>query len=173
MKDEFAYRKKPDALPKGGVPVDIEISNTLDNVPDPQDLVAKPLVDLIREGKTLQEAARETGLTEALDKSPTFKQRVQDLIGEAYVPPDVLRETVRAARNKVLVQMTEEGLKESDPKKLKIALEASKQIGMDPQIGLNQPPQPIVNIDLRDVRGILKDLEPLEGFEKPELEDDI
>ena len=68
------YRKKLNALPKGGVPVDIEISNTPDNVPDPQDLLARPLVDLIREGKTLQEVAELPEIKELLIKVSGFEQ---------------------------------------------------------------------------------------------------
>jgi hypothetical protein len=64
--------------------------------------------------------------------------------------PGVDRELVRAVRRKVLI---DEGLSETGDRKL--ALDAAKQIATDPDVGLNAPPQPIVQINLTELQTVI------------------
>ena len=61
------------------------------------------------------------------------------------------RELVRAARNKILIQNMDP--EAGDPK---LALDAAKQIASDPDVGLNAPAMPLVNIDLGTLGDLMK-----------------
>lgn len=133
-------------------------------------VIAKRVVDLIQEGKDPKTALTEVGLPPNALEKPDMKQRIQALLARAYLPAEFQRAALRAGRMDIFMDMMEKGLKIGDTGMLKIALEASKQIGMDPEVGLNQPPQQIVNVDLAPLRDLLSKTEPLEGFEAPVID---
>ncbi len=139
---------------------------------DPAEVVAKRVVDLIQQGKTPQEAAQIIGIHPGnITGSPTMQLLIRNLLAEAYIGPEIVRAMLRAGRNKAFAQTLTDGLRDNDTGLLKIAAEFSKQIGNDPEIGLSQAPQQIVNIDITELKDVLKHTEPLLGFDAPDFED--
>jgi len=124
---------------------------------------AQKLVDLIKAGHTPNAAARQLGYSwKALKSRPEVVEAIQGLLAAYTLPPHIDKELVRAARRKVLV----ENLGNSDVDSQKLVLDATKQIASDPDVGLNAPPQILVNVDLRHIDEVLeKPVEPIEGLE--------
>jgi len=165
-------RKKPNPAV-----ADIPIPDTINEAPSHNlkptqksesvvEVTARQVVDLIHnENISTPQALERISIPVETLRSVEFRKTLRSLIEESYVPADEQRAALRAGRIKAFTIMLRNGLKEQDTGKLKLAAEFSKQIGMDPEIGLNQAPQQVVNIDLRDVRELLENLEPLPGFE--------
>jgi len=121
------------------------------------DALAKQVVDLLANKElSITQIAEHVGVNPKALTRPDMKARIHNLLTEGYVIADVQRAAVRAGRFKIFMDMMEDGLKQGDVASLKVALEASKQIGMDPEIGLSQAPQQVVNIDLGPLTEILK-----------------
>ena len=157
--------------------VNAEISN---DIPENTvtDITAHRILDLITtKDLTPTQAATELGMTRAGVGQPALRKRLKELIEESYVAADIQRAALRAGRFKMFMEaldagitLDEQGNRVLDTGALKIAAEVSKQIGADPEIGLNQPPTQVVNIDLGNLAGLLENLEPLPGFERKEDE---
>lgn len=134
-------------------------------------VLAKALVEdlapAVQEGKSVEAAAEELGID--LQKyGAATRQVVKELLAANYMPPSMVREVIRAGRNKLILEGVNATGEEELAKK-RIALEAMKQAASDPEVGLNQPPQTTINIDMRDVVDLAKTLE-VPDFLKPPAE---
>ena len=129
--------------------------------------LANDLAPAMTEGKSVEQAAGELGID--LKKYGTAtRQVVLELLAGNYMPPSMVREVIRAGRNKLIL----EGINatgEEELGKKRIALEAMKQAASDPEVGLNQPPQTTINIDMREVVELAKTLD-VPDFLKPPAE---
>lgn len=136
---------------------EIEVSRVREEISTPQ-LVARRVADLMADGKSLQEA--QTDVPEMLRLSKDLAAQVKKIIAMGHVPADITRAAVRAVRNRVMIDAFQESLTEENPEQKnsqrKIALEASKIIGADPEIGLNQPPAVQVQINIEDISDLLQ-----------------
>lgn len=149
---------------------DVEIVVGHNVLPPAKNKVVKRLVTLIKEGATRNEATEQLGLTKAANREVSLKVAMRKLLEEAYVPADTQRAVLRAGRWKAFMQLLGQGLATNNEGLLKLAAEFSKQIALDPEIGLSQPPQTVLQIDLGDVKELLQNLDPLEGFDKPVID---
>jgi len=137
--------------------VSAEVTEVVEEVSTPA-VVARRMADLLVAGKDPDDY-----VPEDLRLHKGFKRELQKLITAGYVPADLMRAAVRAGRNTMFMQLLGEGLaaEDTDTKvsKLKLALDTSKVIGADPEIGLNQPPGVQVNINIEDVKDILEKMD--------------
>jgi hypothetical protein len=81
-------------------------------------------------------------------ESSAIRAAVREYIMTFYLPPELRRELVRAARTKVLI----DSLKDDDRA---MVLKASDAIASDPDVGLRQPPAPLVNLDFSALTDLL------------------
>ena len=145
---------------------DIETTGESITVVDVPASIAKDLQALVNNGKTPAEAAKERGIQWGTLSKAT-RTIVTELLKGYQMPADMTREVIRAARNQVMIEgITATG--EDELARKKLMLEAAKQAAMDPDIGLNQPPQVAVNIDMRTVTELAKNLDVPEGWTVPE-----
>lgn len=148
---------------------EIETSRESTTVVDVPASIARDLQALVNDGKTPAEAAKERGIQWG-GLSKATRTIVTELLKGYQMPADMTREVIRAARNQVMIEgITATG--EDELARKKLMLEAAKQASMDPDIGLNQPPQVAVNIDMRTVQELAKNLEVPEGWEVPQDEE--
>lgn len=134
--------------------------------------LARNLIDLVRGGGlTPEEAARRLGLDPAaLRENMELREQMRNLLASyADIPSHVQKELVRAARLKILMKNVEG----ETPGEQKIALEAAKQIGSDPDVGLNLPPVPVMQVDMNTLEELFSKLprEP-EVIDAEIIEDD-
>lgn len=148
------------------VPVDneivdeVEVSSLKDEISTPA-IVARRVADLMVDGKTLAEAQED--VPDMLRLSKDLSAQVKRVIAMGHVPADILRASVRAVRNKVMFDSFQDSLVETNADlknaQRKLALEASKVIGADPEIGLNQPPQVAVQINIEDISDLIRQVD--------------
>lgn len=133
---------------------------------------AKKITSLIRDGASLEEAAGEVGLPVRGLKAEQIREEIERVLKTAYIPADLQRALLRAERNEALILLYKHGFLDGkiDEGKVKLWLELGKQMSMDPEIGLNQAPQVAVNIELGELSDLLKNLQPLEGFDAPVID---
>lgn len=135
---------------------EVEVSSLKDEISTPQ-LVARRVADLMVDGKSLAEAQED--IPDMLKMSKDLASQVKKVIAMGHIPADILRAGVRAVRNKVMLDSFQESLIEQNADlknaQRKIALEASKIIGADPEIGLNQPPQVAIQINIEDISDLM------------------
>lgn len=112
---------------------------------------ARRIYGMLKDGMPFDEAVLHLGARLPGGAKTAFRGMVFDLISKFHLPDVVARETVRAARNKLLLENLGPG---GDRK---IALEAAKQIAADPDVGLTAPPAPPVQINIGE--GLRKILE--------------
>jgi hypothetical protein len=116
--------------------------------------VAKRLVDLVNAGKTPEAAAERMGID--IRRNAQLHKAMQELMVEAGgVPPHVQRELVRAARLKTMVDFANS----TDEGQRGLSLRAANQIASDPDVGLNQPPQVNVTVDVGRLEEVFKHLD--------------
>lgn len=117
---------------------------------------AKRLLDRVQRGEPLAEAAKAERMTVAQLKDQTNPIRVslEQLVGRYFLPPEARKQMVRAGLNKMFLENVESG----DPANAKIALEAAKQIGSDPEVGLQAEQSGGVIINIADLEGVFKQL---------------
>lgn len=124
---------------------------------------ARRFVDLIEEGVSPGTAAARIGTTlKALKSGGDMAEAIRTLLEVGHVKAEIKKEVIRAGLFKTFV----EGIMSSDPAEKKIALEASKQMASDPEIGLTKEADVSVNINLGDLGTAIKGIE-LEGIENP------
>jgi hypothetical protein len=176
-------------VPAGAAPVETPVSVTTvqsrGSLNDttysalPAQALAKRIVDLVTEGSSVDEATAAAGIVPST-LSPDVRRQIKELLTSGYhVPADIQRAVLRAGRFKIFMQTQEAGLQPEvdadgniissiNTGALKMALEASKQIAMDPEIGLTQAPQTVVNIDITALKDVLQNVEALPGLEEEE-----
>lgn len=122
----------------------------------------KRFLDLIAIGNRPCRAAERTGVTnlKKFMSSKEFRDEVRDLIETDNLPAGVRRAMVQAGLNRIFM--------DNYKKEPKIALEASKQIGADPEVGLNQPQLVGVPIDMGAIGQILAQFEKVPALRQLE-----
>lgn len=122
------------------------------------EVVAKRFLDLIQMGEKPSYAAKKLGIPK-LDKKfmnqKEFRDAVKDLIETDTLPAAVRRMMVRAGANRIFMDNIKKG---GDPK---LAIDAAKLIGADPEVGLNQPTLIGVPIDMGALAGMLSQLDKI------------
>lgn len=130
-------------------------------------ILAKKLGELIEAGATPEAAALELGLPPRALKNASLAEEFKKLIANATFSADAQRAIVRAARIELLGKGLKAGLEGA-----KIALEATKQIASDPQVGLTAPPQTTINLTFAKSGELMDKMDPLPGFEDVEFDDE-
>lgn len=116
---------------------------------------ARRFVDLLNGGKTAAEAANRMGFRlKDLALNGEFQERVKERLINGFIPDEIRRALVKASLNTVLMDSM------NSPETYKLALEATKQIAQDPEVGLNLPPQPSVVVNIGDLESLLKKVDP-------------
>lgn len=138
------------------------------------DALAKSIVNdlspAVQGGKTIDQAAADLGIDLKKYSAPT-RRAVFELLAANYMPPNMVREVIRAGRNKLILEGVNATGEEELARK-RLALEAMKQAASDPEVGLNQPPQTTINIDMREVVELAKNLEVPDFLKPPEVLDE-
>jgi hypothetical protein len=151
-------------------PIEAKVDKT--GTHNPQKAIAQKMVDLVKAGKTPEQAARRMGVS--LTRNEKLRKAMAELMVEAGgVPPHVQRELVRAARLKTMVDFADS----PDETKRSLSLRAARDIGSDPDVGLNQPPQIQVTVDMGRLEEVFKhlnvnDLENIPDAEFEEISND-
>lgn len=127
---------------------------------------AKRLLDRVSRGESLANAAKAERMTVAEIKSDDSPVRasIQQLIGTYFLPPEARRQMVRAGLNKVFL----ENVGSADPAAQKVALDAAKQIGADPEVGLTTVETGGVIVNIEGLAGIF---EQIQASKAPEVSD--
>lgn len=150
--------KSEDAVPyEVGEPFvvdDVEIDNRDSK---PKNAMAKRFTELITQGYKPHEAAKLIGSTmRGLVGNDQFKKQVQQLIETASLVPEMRKEMIRSGLNHIFISNINNPDKESQ----KLAIEAAKVIGADPEVGLNAPPQGTgIQINLNTLGNVLDKVE--------------
>lgn len=117
---------------------------------------AKRLLDRVSRGESLADAAKAERMTvaevNAVD-SPV-RASLQQLIGTYFLPPEARKQMVRAGLNKLFM----DNVSKEDPAAQKLALDAAKQIGADPEVGLTQEVAGGVIINIGELDGVFAQL---------------
>lgn len=107
-----------------------------------EEALAKKFSSLLKEGESLERAAKGTGSElKALLSMSEVRNRVTEIIENYTLPAQARKMWARAVANKILAET--ENVKGAE----KIALEALKFIGSDPEVGLQQANTVTVNLD--------------------------
>lgn len=106
---------------------------------------AKRFVEALDAGKTPGQAAKAAGMTlKQIKDGGDMSKAIQHLLEVGHVRAEVKKEVIRAGLFKAFV----EGITSPDPGERKLALEASKQMASDPEIGLTRDSEVAININL-------------------------
>ena len=125
-------------------------------------LKAKKFVDLVNSGVKPGEAAAKIGTTlTQINNSDDMRKAVQRLIDVGKLPAQVRKELYRIGLDKMFL----ESVNSDDIEERKFALSVAKTAGQDPEIA-TVPAEGQVNVDLREIGGIIKGLE-FDGVPKP------
>ena len=130
----------------------------------PKNALAKRFMDLCGQGYKPHEAAKLVGSTmKGLVGNDQFKRQVQQLIQTASLTPEMRKEMIRSGLNHIFISNINNPDKESQ----KLAIEAAKVIGSDPDVGLNAAPQAGIQINLNALGSVLEktqtiDVKPIE-----------
>ncbi len=115
--------------------------------------IASEVRQLIQQGLKPEDACAKLGLD--LKRNAELRKQMRLLVAETGdVPMQVQKALVRAARLKLMVK----NVHSDDLDAQKIALQAAKQIGSDPDVGLNQPAAVIALIDLGSLEEVFDHL---------------
>lgn len=117
---------------------------------------AKRLLNRVQKGESLSEAASAERMTVADLKDPDnpIRASIQQLIGTYFLPPEARKQMVRAGLNKLFA----DNINSADPADKKIALDAAKQIGSDPEVGLGGEAGGGVIINIGELEGVFQQL---------------
>ena len=156
---------KDDAVPyvvEESFNVDVDIDSVDKR---PKNALAKTFHELVGQGLKPHEAAKRLGHTmKGLMSNESFTKQVQSLIDTATLPPDVRKAMIRSGLNAIFMQNINQPDKESQ----KLAIEAAKVIGSDPDVGLNAQPQAGIQINLNTLSSVLDKLPETIDIKKEE-----
>lgn len=107
---------------------------------------------------TPQEAANRIGVSWM--NAAAVRERVAEIIQEWALPPEADRELVRSSRRQVLLEALQKG-------NMDMAIKAGNAMAGDPEVGLTQPPQTAVQINIEAVKPLIDKLNALEAKEVP------
>ena len=128
----------------------------------PTRALARRLIDLIKAGESVPGACTKLGIDPLIVRQNSdLRKMMQLLLAEmADIPSEVARELVRAVRLRTLVEFADS----PDMDERKVSLAAAKQIAGDPDVGLNAPAAPLVQINVQLLRKLFSTLD-----EEPEV----
>jgi hypothetical protein len=129
---------------KTSSPTTTEIEVTPEVAPAAYREISKRVVDLMHSGVSFEDATKIVGVDIKVAPESLTKMLTASVITQYHLPAHAARELVRAARNKILLENLMPG---GDTK---AALDAAKQIASDPDVGLNTPPSPLVQVNITD-----------------------
>lgn len=134
-----------------GEDLSVDVESDFQNKP-PKTALAKRFVELTGQGYKPHEAAKLMGTTmKGLVGKEAFTKAVQSLIKEASMVPELRKEMIRSGLNKIFMENVGNPDKESQ----KLAIEAAKVIGSDPDVGLTAQPQAGIQINLNTLGTVL------------------
>lgn len=135
---------------------DVSVAQGTNRVDSIAEKRAKRLLDRVSRGESLADAAKAERMTvaevNAVD-SPV-RASLQQLIGTYFLPPEARKQMVRAGLNKLFM----DNVSKEDPAAQKLALDAAKQIGADPEVGLTQEVAGGVIINIGELDGVFAQL---------------
>lgn len=138
----------------------------------PERRIARAITEKAKKGLTLGQIANDYGLSlKAFSQREDVKNLLKKLIETSSLPAELRKEMVRSGLNEIFLRTA----RSDKPSDVKLALEAARQIGSDPEVGLNAQPAPLTVIPLDTLRSILDKVEDLPGVENslPILEADF
>lgn len=155
--------KESNALDATEISVDTYLSETN----DAKDVIvvqaAERFVDLVKHGKTAAQAAQAIGTTvRALNTHSDMQDAIAALVSVGELPAEVRRKMLKAGLNKIFM----EGVGSDSVKERKLALEAAKLIGQDPEISLTEGDGAKVVFDLGDLAEVFKKPLTLPGIKE-------
>jgi len=121
----------------------------------PESKLAKRFADLVQKGETPARAAALLHVNLNDPKEYGIRAEVEGLLRGYAMKAEVAKELVRASRNKILIESM--GLSGGTPD-YGLALDAAKQIAGDPDVGLNAPPAPLVQLTFNTIEDLLEQM---------------
>lgn len=153
---------KGDVVPILTAPVDNFVTEENKDKNAPVIAAAERFVELVKQGMPAGKAAQEIGTTvRDIMTSVQMKAAVEDLMATAELAPEVRKRMLKAGLNKIFMRTVDS----DNPKVMKIALEAAKQIGQDEG---TVPPEAGVTINLGDLEIVRDKPLSLPGIEPHE-----
>lgn len=151
MKFANSHRFSSDGMEEvGDTPLKVEVIETTET---PAKKMAGRFLDLVRSGERPGDAAHMLGTTlKEMDKSIAVQEALRELV-PYHMKPELRKEMVRMGLNKVFL----DNIRSADKDYVKLALDAAKQIGSDPDVGLNAAPAGGVTIDLGSLGDLLSE----------------
>ncbi len=148
------------------LPTEVTVSTVANNLNSISEKRAKRLLDRIKRGESLSDATRAERMSVAEVKDPhnPVRASIQQLIGQYFLPPEARKQLVRAGLNKVFI----ENVQSYDPAAIKLALDAAKQIGADPEVGLTTHETGGVIINIGELAGVF---DQIQVSRPPEVDD--
>lgn len=145
---------------------EVSISTSTNNLNTVSERRAKRLLDRLKRGEPLSRAANAERMTVAEVKDPSnpVRHSIQQLIGQYFLPPEARKQLVRAGLNKIFI----ENVSSEDPAAVKLALDAAKQIGADPEVGLTTHDTGGVIINIGELAGVF---DQIQVSKSPEVND--
>lgn len=122
----------------------------------PETKLAQKFADLVRDGKSPKTAASLLKINLADPQMYDVRAEVESLLRGYAMKPEIAKEFVRASRNKILLESM--GINGGE-KNYDLALNAAKQIASDPDVGLNAPPAPLVQLTFNSIEELLTNLD--------------
>lgn len=152
--------KKIADKPPGEVPVlstEVSVATTEKGINTVADRHAKRLLDRVQRGETLSQASNAERIPVSVLRSPDspIHQSLQNLIGNYFLPPEARKQMVRAGLNRMFLANVES----TDVNQQRLALDAAKQIGADPEVGLNLEPTGGVVINIGELDAVFKQIQ--------------
>lgn len=152
--------KKIADKPPGDVPVletKVEVANNDKGINTVADRHAKRLLDRVQRGETLAQASNAERIPVATLRNAEnpIHQSLQNLIGNYFLPPEARKQMVRAGLNRMFLANVES----TDTNQQRLALDAAKQIGADPEVGLNLEPTGGVVINIGELDAVFKQIQ--------------
>ena len=135
---------------------DVTISTGTNRLHTVSERRAKRLLTRLKAGEPMQDAVRaeRTTMAEIKDPRSPIRASLEQLVGQYFIPPEARRQMIRAGLNKLFI----ENVVSEDPMKQKTALDAAKQISLDPEVGLQQDQGGGVIVNIGDLEGVFKQL---------------
>lgn len=117
---------------------------------------AKKLINRLQKGQSLRQATRAEHVTQAdlQNAESAIGIALRELVGRNFLPAEARRQMVRAGLNKLFM----DNVSSDDPAAQKIALDAAKQIGADPEVGLNHGESGGVVVNIGELEAVFTQL---------------
>lgn len=124
---------------------------------------AKRLLDRVQSGQPLGKAAaiERIKMSQLRDPSSPVRLALEQLVSGHFLPPEARKQMVRAGLNKIFM----DNVTSADPAAQKVALDAAKQISLDPEVGLSQEQTGGVIVNIGELSGVFEQLKTIKSPE--------